>query len=72
MLSDKIVLLIGRRRSAAIGTAEIVHAANRGEITVFINNANYGMTGGQMAPTTVLGQKQLLRRPEELFHDGYP
>ena len=44
---------------AAIGTAELVHAANRGErITViFVNNAVYGMTGGQMAPTTMLGQK---------------
>ncbi|MEW6117651.1 MAG: thiamine pyrophosphate-dependent enzyme [Nitrospirota bacterium] len=44
---------------AAIGTAEIVHAANRGEnITVFfVNNATYGMTGGQMAPTTLLDQK---------------
>ncbi len=44
---------------AAIGTAEIVHAANRGEniSVVFVNNAVYGMTGGQMAPTTVLGQK---------------
>lgn len=44
---------------AAIGTAEIVHAANRGEqITVFfVNNAIYGMTGGQMAPTTLVGQK---------------
>lgn len=43
---------------AAIGTAEIVHTANRGEnITViFVNNAVYGMTGGQMAPTTVCGQ----------------
>ena len=43
---------------ASIGTAEIVHAANRGEkITViFINNAIYGMTGGQMAPTTLEGQ----------------
>ena len=43
---------------AAIGTAETIHAANRGEcITViFINNANYGMTGGQMAPTTVVEQ----------------
>ena len=43
---------------ASIGTAEIVHAANRGEnITViFINNAIYGMTGGQMAPTTLIGQ----------------
>jgi 2-oxoglutarate ferredoxin oxidoreductase subunit beta len=44
---------------AAIGTAETIHAANRGEnITiVFINNAIYGMTGGQMAPTTLIGQK---------------
>ena len=44
---------------AAIGTAEIVHAANRGEpITViFVNNGTYGMTGGQMAPTTPLGKK---------------
>src|SRR5579871_5679647 len=44
---------------AAIGTAEILHAANRGEnITVFfINNAIYGMTGGQMAPTTPIGRK---------------
>ena len=43
---------------AAIGTAEIVHAATRGEnITViFINNTTYGMTGGQMAPTTLPGQ----------------
>ncbi|MGE5751991.1 MAG: thiamine pyrophosphate-dependent enzyme [Nitrospirota bacterium] len=44
---------------AAIGTAEIIHAAARGEnITViFVNNGNYGMTGGQMAPTTLPGQK---------------
>jgi len=44
---------------AAIGTAEIIHAANRGEnITVFfINNAIYGMTGGQMAPTSLKGMK---------------
>jgi len=44
---------------AAIGTAETIHAANRGErvTTIFINNAVYGMTGGQMAPTTMLGQK---------------
>jgi len=43
---------------AAIGTAEIIHAANRGEniTVVFVNNTVYGMTGGQMAPTTVLGQ----------------
>ena len=44
---------------AAIGTAETVHAANRGEnlTVIFINNAVYGMTGGQMAPTTLAGQK---------------
>ncbi len=44
---------------AAIGTAEIVHAAARGEriTAVFVNNGIYGMTGGQMAPTTLLGQK---------------
>ncbi len=44
---------------AAIGTAETIHAANRGEniTAIFINNAVYGMTGGQMAPTTLSGQK---------------
>jgi 2-oxoglutarate ferredoxin oxidoreductase subunit beta len=44
---------------AAIGTAEIIHAAARGEnlTTIFINNAVYGMTGGQMAPTSLPGQK---------------
>jgi len=60
---------------AAIGTAEIVHAANRGEkITVFfINNGIYGMTGGQMAPTTLTGEKSTTspwgRRPS---NEGYP
>ena len=44
---------------SAIGTAESIHAANRGEniVMIFVNNAIYGMTGGQMAPTTLLGQK---------------
>ena len=44
---------------ASIGTAEVVHAAHRGEkiTTIFVNNAIYGMTGGQMAPTTLVGQK---------------
>jgi len=43
---------------AAIGTSEIIHAANRGEkiTTIFVNNAIFGMTGGQMAPTTLQGQ----------------
>ena len=57
---DKIVFTYqGDGDLASIGTAEIVHAATRGEkITViFINNAIYGMTGGQMAPTTLVGQK---------------
>src|SRR6201981_2184980 len=57
---EKIVISYqGDGDLAAIGTAEIVHAANRGEkITVFfVNNAIYGMTGGQMAPTTLVGQK---------------
>jgi 2-oxoglutarate ferredoxin oxidoreductase subunit beta len=55
---DKFVLTYqGDGDLAAIGTAETIHAANRGEriSTIFINNAIYGMTGGQMAPTTVLG-----------------
>ena len=44
---------------ACIGTAESIHALNRGEhiAMIFINNAIYGMTGGQMAPTTLIGQK---------------
>ncbi len=44
---------------AAIGTAETIHAANRGEkiTAIFVNNAVYGMTGGQMAPTTLLNQQ---------------
>jgi len=57
---DKVIFTYqGDGDLAAIGIAEIIHAANRGEnISVFfINNANYGMTGGQMAPTTLKGQK---------------
>ncbi len=56
---DKVVFTYqGDGDIAAIGTAETIHAANRGEnITViFVNNAVYGMTGGQMAPTTMIGQ----------------
>ena len=56
---DKFVLSYqGDGDLAAIGTAETIHAGNRGEriTTIFINNAIYGMTGGQMAPTTLLGQ----------------
>jgi len=56
---------------ASIGMAETIHAANRGEnfTVIFINNAIYGMTGGQMAPTTLIGQKTtttpLGRTPKE-------
>ena len=60
---------------AAIGTAEIVHAANRGEnITViFVNNGVYGMTGGQMAPTTLAGQKTSTTiTGRSLKREGYP
>ena len=60
VLPDRVVFTYqGDGDLAAIGTAEIVHAANRGEnITViFINNAVYGMTGGQMAPTTLPGMR---------------
>lgn len=60
---------------ASIGTAEIIHAAHRGEkiTTIFVNNAIYGMTGGQMAPTTLIGQKATtapLGRTVE--HSGMP
>jgi len=60
---------------AAIGTAETVHAANRGEriTSIFINNAVYGMTGGQMAPTTLTAQKTTTTpygRDERI--EGYP
>jgi 2-oxoglutarate ferredoxin oxidoreductase subunit beta len=60
---------------AAIGTAEIIHAANRAEnISVFfINNATYGMTGGQMAPTTLIGQKtSTTPSGRETSSSGYP
>lgn len=60
---------------AAIGTAETVHAATRGEnITViFVNNANYGMTGGQMAPTTLPGQiTQTTPYGRDVKTAGYP
>ncbi len=60
LLPDRLVFTYqGDGDLAAIGTSEIIHAANRGEnfSVVFVNNATYGMTGGQMAPTTLLGQK---------------
>ncbi len=60
IMPDRVVFTYqGDGDLAAIGIAEIVHAATRGEnfTTIFINNAIYGMTGGQMAPTTLPGQR---------------
>ena len=60
LLPDRIVFTYqGDGDLASIGAAEIIHAAARGEniTTIFINNGIYGMTGGQMAPTTIIGQK---------------
>jgi 2-oxoglutarate ferredoxin oxidoreductase subunit beta len=73
---DKVVIgYQGDGDLLAIGTAETIHAANRGEniTVVFVNNAIYGMTGGQMAPTSLVGQKTKTspygRKAEEA---GYP
>ena len=60
---------------ASIGTAEIVHAAARGEkiTTIFVNNAIYGMTGGQMAPTTLIGQKSTTSQDgRDPVKNGFP
>ena len=76
VLPDRLVFTYqGDGDLAAIGTAEIIHTGNRGEniSVIFVNNGVYGMTGGQMAPTTLIGQKtatsQFTRRPEK---EGYP
>jgi 2-oxoglutarate/2-oxoacid ferredoxin oxidoreductase subunit beta len=76
ILPDRVVFTYqGDGDIAAIGTAETVHAANRGErITcIFVNNAVYGMTGGQMAPTTILGQVTTTSPGGRIpLRDGYP
>ena len=76
VMPDKFVFTYqGDGDLASIGMAETLHCANRGEnITIiFVNNANYGMTGGQMAPTTLIGQKTATspfgRDPKR---EGYP
>jgi len=76
VLPDRLVFAYqGDGDLAAIGTAETIHTANRGEnlSIIFINNGVYGMTGGQMAPTTLLGQRtatsQFTRRREK---EGFP
>lgn len=75
-LPDRIVFTYqGDGDLAAIGTAETVHSATRGEnITViFVNNAIYGMTGGQMAPTTLPGQvTQTTPYGRDVKYAGYP
>ncbi|UCH00639.1 MAG: 2-oxoglutarate oxidoreductase [Deltaproteobacteria bacterium] len=75
-LPDRIVFSYqGDGDIAAIGTAETIHAANRGEkITViFVNNGVYGMTGGQMAPTTIIGQRSTTTPGgRNLDRDGAP
>ncbi len=76
VLPDRVVFTYqGDGDIAAIGTAETIHAAARGEniTTIFVNNGVYGMTGGQMAPTTILGQSTTTSpggRKER--RDGYP
>lgn len=76
VLPEKVVMTYqGDGDMASIGMAEIVHAATRGEnITVFfINNTNYGMTGGQMAPTTLPGQKTTSsQNGRDVETQGYP
>ena len=76
VLPDRIVFTYqGDGDLASIGAAEILHVANRGEnITViFINNAIYGMTGGLMAPTTLIGQKTWTTpQGRDTKFNGYP
>ncbi len=76
MLPENIVVTYqGDGDLISIGTGEIVHAATRGEniTAIFINNANYGMTAGQMAPTTLPGQKTTTSvRGRDVETQGYP
>ncbi|MDD3088679.1 MAG: thiamine pyrophosphate-dependent enzyme [Candidatus Omnitrophica bacterium] len=75
-LPDKMVFTYqGDGDLAAIGTAEIIHAGNRGEniSVIFVNNGVYGMTGGQMAPTTLRGQKTATTPgSRDITKHGYP
>lgn len=73
---DKLVFTYqGDGDLAAIGTAETIHAANRGEniAIIFINNGIYGMTGGQMAPTTLQNMKtSTTPNGRDTYENGYP
>ncbi len=75
-LPDRVVFTYqGDGDIAAIGTAESIHAAARGEniTTIFVNNGVYGMTGGQMAPTTILGQDTTTSpKGRKENRDGFP
>jgi 2-oxoglutarate ferredoxin oxidoreductase subunit beta len=76
VMPDRIIFSYqGDGDLAAIGTSEIIHAANRGEnISVFfVNNATYGMTGGQMAPTTIPRQRTTTTPGgRNIASEGYP
>ena len=76
ILPDRMVFTYqGDGDLAAIGTAEIIHAANRSEniSVIFVNNGVYGMTGGQMAPTTLLKQKTTTSPfGRDVKRDGFP
>lgn len=76
LMPDRVIFSYqGDGDLAAIGTAEIIHAASRGEnfSVFFINNATYGMTGGQMAPTTLTGQKTTTTPGgRDIKNTGYP
>ncbi len=76
VLPDRLVFTYqGDGDIAAIGTAETIHAANRGEkiTSIFVNNAVYGMTGGQMAPTTLPGMETTTSPGgRDVFRDGNP
>jgi 2-oxoglutarate/2-oxoacid ferredoxin oxidoreductase subunit beta len=75
ILPDRVVFSYqGDGDLASIGMGEIVHTASRGEniTVVFINNANYGMTGGQMAPTTPLGMRTATTPLGRSIADGHP
>jgi len=76
VLPDRLIFSYqGDGDLASIGLAEIVHSANRGEnfTVIFVNNATYGMTGGQMAPTTLLGQKTTTTRAgRSAENEGHP
>lgn len=76
VLPDKLVFTYqGDGDMASIGMAEIIHSAARGEniTTIFINNTNYGMTGGQMSPTTLPGQKTTSSpNGRDVEVNGYP